>query len=173
MSDNPEKPRPLIPTQWNKARGSPLPTWIPQRTSELRTAIEKVDKAIEELVKPKPVTHEEDDSKATGIDIPKDLSKYRDWVAERHSAWDAAGLPTQDEDILAKYNIPDDVSSDKKTWPASLQKLGITAIKIDEDTTTYPWGKLAMALQRTLAKAKSYDRDSLFSDVARKALRWI
>jgi hypothetical protein len=49
MSD---KNRPVYPTQWNKPRSPPLPAWVPQRLAELRTAMQKVDKAIDQLVKP-------------------------------------------------------------------------------------------------------------------------
>jgi hypothetical protein len=179
----------VYPSQWNKAGGPPLPTWIPQQMSDLRTAIQKVDKAIQDLVKPKPQTHsttaaqgtkrfffelsDDDEEDTEDIDMPSDLAKYRDWVADRHAAWDAAGLPTQGEDVLAKYNLPDEVPLDKKNWPASLKGLSITAMRITEDTTHYPWGKPALALQRTLKKAKGYDKNAMFTDLARKALRWV
>ncbi|RLL96102.1 hypothetical protein CFD26_106317 [Aspergillus turcosus] len=185
-----DKNRAVLPTQWNKPRSPPLPTWIPQRLSELRTAIEKVDKAIQELVNPKretrattaahgtkrfffEVSEDEDDDDIEDIDIPGNLARYRDWVADRHAAWDAAGFPLKEEDVLAKYHLPDEVPNDKKAWPASLKKLGITALRIDEDTTAYPWGKPALAVQRTLKKTKDYNKDAMFTDMARKALRWV
>lgn len=43
----------VFSSQWNRPRGPPLPTWIPRRMSDLRTAIRGVDTAIQELVKPK------------------------------------------------------------------------------------------------------------------------
>ncbi|KAF4174911.1 hypothetical protein CNMCM8927_003470 [Aspergillus lentulus] len=181
--------RHVYPSQWNKARGPPLPTWIPQRMSDLRTAIQKVDKAIQDLVKPKPQTRsttaaqgtkrfffelsDDDEEDTEYIDMPSHLAKYRDWAADRHATWDAAGLPTQGEDVLAKYNLPDEVPLDRKNWPASLNGLGITAMRINEDTTRHPWGKPALALQRTLKKAKGYDKNAMFTDLARKALRWV
>lgn len=108
-----------------------------QRTSDLRTTIDKVEKAIDELVEPKPTTRtstaakgtkrfflelSDDDEEADvgNIDIPHDLSKFRDWVAVHHSSWDAAGLPGHDEDILEKYNISHNINSDKSTWPTSI-----------------------------------------------------
>jgi hypothetical protein len=46
--------------------------------------------------------------------------------------------------------------------------LGIT--RVDEDLNAYPWGKPALALQRTLARATGYTKDFMFADTAVKAL---
>jgi hypothetical protein len=109
-----DKNRAVVPTQWSKPRSPPLPMCIPQRLSALRTAIEKIEKAIQELVNPPKretrasrrattaaqgtkrfffeVSDDEDDDDIEDIDIPGNLSRYRDWVADRHAAWDAARL---------------------------------------------------------------------------------
>lgn len=71
-------------------------------------------------------------------------------MADRHAAWDATGLPEQGENGLAKFNLPDEFLIDKKDWLASLKVLGITTLRVTKDTRSHPWGKHAMALQRTL-----------------------
>ncbi|KAL3409478.1 hypothetical protein V8F44DRAFT_637234 [Aspergillus fumigatus] len=125
----------VFSSQWNRPRGPPLPTWIPRRMSDLRTAIRGVDTAIQELVKPKKLIYSATAAQDTKyIDILNDLAKYRDWVADRHAAWDATGLPEQGENGLAKYNLPDEFLIDKKDWLASLKVLGITTLRVTKDT---------------------------------------
>ncbi|KAF7161025.1 hypothetical protein CNMCM5623_006702 [Aspergillus felis] len=176
--------RHVYPLQWNRPRGPPLPQFVPQRLKDLRSSIDKVNQAISNLIKPKTrstagASHkkrfffklsDDEDEDTEQLTLPDNLSIYLDWVAVRHAVWDAAGLPGPDEDLLEKYNLPQHIDGDHTAWPASLKHLGVTKLKIDEDLTAFPWGKPAIALQRTLAKAPGYTKDSLFSDKAMKAL---
>lgn len=78
--------------------------------------------------------------------------------------------PAEGEDLLDKYGLPDDLDPDQTTWPPALKSLGVTKLRIDEDLDMYPWGKPALALQRTLAKATGYTKDAMFTETAMKAL---
>ncbi|GFG05012.1 hypothetical protein IFM61606_00512 [Aspergillus udagawae] len=176
--------RPVYPLQWNRPRGAPLPQFVPQRLKDLRSSIDKVNQAISDLTKLQTrsmtgASHkkrffsklsDDEDEDTKQLTLPDNLSLYLDWVAYRHAVWDAGGLPGPDEDLLEKYNLPQHIDSNRTAWPASLKQLGVTKLRIDEDLTAFPWGKPAIALQRTLAKATGYTKDSLFSDKAMKAL---
>ncbi|GIJ88262.1 hypothetical protein Asppvi_007180 [Aspergillus pseudoviridinutans] len=176
--------RHVYPLQWNRPRGPPLPQFVPQRLKDLRSSIDKVNRAISNLTKPKTRStmgasqkkrfffklSDDEDEDTRQLTLPDNLSLYLDWVAYRHAVWDAAGLPGPDEDLLEKYNLPQHIGSDSTAWPASLKQLEVTNLRIDEDPTAFPWGKPATALQRTLAKAPGYTKDSLFSHKAMRAL---
>ncbi|RHZ47797.1 uncharacterized protein CDV56_103467 [Aspergillus thermomutatus] len=79
------------------------------------------------------------------------------------------GLPEPDEDILERYKLHNMVDEDTTTWTAPLRKLGNANLHFEEDVDTFPWGKPAIALQRTLPKAAgdtnntSPNHDKLFS----------
>ncbi|GFF27575.1 hypothetical protein IFM46972_02105 [Aspergillus udagawae] len=176
--------RPVYPLQWNRPRGAPLPQFVPQRLKDLRSSIDKVNQAISDLTKLQTrsmtgASHkkrffftlsDDEDEDTKQLTLPDNLSLYLGWVAYRHAVWDADGLPGPDEDLLEKYDLPQHIDSNRTAWPASLKQLGVTKLRIEEDLTPFPWGKPAIALQRTLAKATRYTKDSLFSDKAMKAL---
>jgi hypothetical protein len=175
--------RPVYPWQWNRSRGPPLPLYIPQRLRDLRAAIVKVEGTIADLTKRQTrsmtqgnknrvylqALSDSDDEEENQISLPTDLTDYIAWVAQRHGAWDAE-RPPDDQDLIEKYGLPDILTSDQTTWPQAMKSLGITPLRIDEDLKVYPWGKPALALQRTLARAPGYTKDAMFTEVASKVL---